>query len=264
MKKYLSYFKTNFYAESAYKADFFIDIASSIVFFFVFYFIWTSVYQNGNISNIGTFSLSATITYYFITSLIYRMEPGEYMYLNNEIWNGWLTNEIIRPYSARLIYVISALAPMSVIMLLYLPVAAVMIIFASQYIVLPSLLMFALFLVSLALGFLLSMSMNLIIHTLCFFYGDQGSNITLLNYIISILGGGIFPLSFLPAKVFAIINFLPFKFLFFVPANVFLGKMGVSEILYSWLNVSVWIITFFAIYYFLFQKGLKNYTATGR
>jgi len=264
MNKYFHYLKLNLREEFAYKADFFIDVAFNVSFFLVFFFVWKAVYSSGNLTEIANYSLANTITYYFLTSLIFRLGLGENMYLNREIWNGWITYELVRPYSPKLIYILTAYVMSFISFAFFIPIAIVIIIFAAQYLILPSLAMFLLFLVTILLSLTLAISFNAILHSLCFYFGDQDANITLTNYVFSMLGGALIPLNFLPAGLFQVLNYLPFKFIFYVPINIFMGKVPIDQIYSSWFQMIAWIIVFFSLYYFIFQNGLKKYAAVGR
>ncbi|MCX6809151.1 MAG: hypothetical protein NTZ65_00115 [Candidatus Berkelbacteria bacterium] len=264
MKKYLKYFLTNFHEEATYKADFIFYIGSEVVFFVVFYFIWTNVYAKGGVTDISTFSLSATITYYFLTSLLFRLNPKQAIYLNRSIWNGELTNEISKPYSVTLIYIVSSLSLMALEMIAYLPFAAIILIFVSKYIIFASVVNLLLFLASAVLASLLGITLYLFLHSLCFHFGDQDANLTLIDYLISFLGGALFPLRFLPVNLYQAFSYLPFKFLFDFPANVYLGKVSSSDLRIGFTEAFLWILIFSALYYFSFQSGLKKYAAVGR
>ena len=264
MLKYLKYFKTNFAEEATYKADFIFYIGSEIIFFVVFYFIWTNVYQKGGVTDISSFSLPATITYYFLTSLLFRLNPGDAIYLNRAIWNGELTNEIAKPYSIKLIYFVSSVSIMALEMLTYLPFALIILIFVSKYIIFVSYWYLFLFIISMVLASTLGITLYLLLHSFCFYFGDQDANIGLISYIISLVGGALFPLRFLPTSLYNAFNYLPFKFLFDFPANVYLGKISNHDIWMGFIQMVVWIIVFFCLYYFSFQNGLKRYSAVGR
>ena len=264
MSKYIAYFRVSFYDLMAYKADFVIYIIANMVFFFIYFALWKNIYQVNGISDIHSYSLVNTITYFFVTSFIFRLDPGGAMYLNETIWNGSFTNDLIKPWSAIFVDVLFTLAELSVRVLLYLPFCLFIFIVAYQYIDLPTALNFIYFLVTIFLGIFLNIFFFEIFHALCFHYGDQEANINLIVYVIAFPAGGFFPLAFLPETLRSIANVLPFRFLFDTPANIFLGKLSSAEILSAWGQMILWILVFFIIFYLIFKSGLKKYTGTGR
>jgi ABC-type uncharacterized transport system permease subunit len=85
----------------------------------------------------------------------------------------------------------------------------------------------------------------------------------LINWVISIIGGGMFPLAFLPHAL-KWINMLPPRFLFDFPSRIFLGKFTMPELFSGWIQMIFWIIVLAIIFKFVYKGGLKRYTGTGR
>lgn len=264
MRKYFVYFNVGFKNLATYKADFIIYIIANMVFFFIYFALWTNIYSASGATEINTYSLSNTITYFFITSLLFRFDPTFAMYLNEMIWDGGLTNDLVKPWSAIIVDIVFTLAELSLRVLLYLPFCLFIFIVAFNYIDLPGFLNLLYFLMTVILGVFLSISFYEIIHALCFHFGDQDANINLVSYIVAFLAGGFFPLAFLPHGLKTVFEILPFRFLFDVPANIFLGKLSGLEILSAWTQMLAWTALFFVVFYFLFKTGLKKYTGTGR
>lgn len=264
MKKYLIYFKVGFLDLLAYRADFIIYIVFNMVFFFVFLALWKNIYTGTGITEINNYSLNNTITYYFITSLIFRLDPTFSMYLNYTVWNGSFTNDLIKPWSALAVDLIYTLSELLLKLLLYLPFCFFIYIVSSQYINLPGFNNLIYFLITIFLGIFLAYYFYQMIHALCFHFGDQENNIGLVSFVVAFLAGGTFPLAFLPDKIRAIFEVLPFRFLFDVPANIFLEKLSEAQILLNWLQMILWTILFATIFYFIYRTGLKKYTGTGR
>lgn len=249
---------------TAYKADYLLSLIMDTIFFFVSFALWRIVFSEGNITNIDTYSLKDTITYFFVTSILFRMEVSNSIYLNWTIWSGYFTNDLIKPWNITTITMIDTIAEKVFLVLLYLPVLGVIFLAAHHYIQLPTSINFLYFLISVALAFFLGIMFNLIFHAFCFFWGDQDANIEFVNYIALFFAGSFFPLAFLPPKLLVIFQALPFKNLFFVPIEIFLGKLPPERIYLSWLETILWTIAFYIIYQVVYKKGLKYYTGTGR
>jgi len=264
MYKYLVYYQVGFKNLATYKADFIIHIIANMVFFFIYFALWKSIYSTTGTAEINTYSLSNTITYFFITSILFRFEPTFAMYLNESIWDGYLTNDLVRPWSAIAADIIFTIAEVSLRVLLYLPFCLFIFLVAANYIDLPTFANLFYFLITVIFGLFMSIAFYEIIHALCFYFGDQEANINLISYIVVFLAGGFFPLLFLPQALQSFFHLLPFRFLFDVPANIFLGKFSFLEILGIWTQMIAWTVGFFAIFMFLFKNGLKRYTGTGR
>lgn len=262
--KYWVYFRTSFHNTLAYKADFIIYIIANMVFFFIYFALWKNIYSASGATEINTYSLTQTITYYFVTSFIFRLDPTFRMYLNDMIWTGMFTNDLIKPWNAILADIVYTFNELILNFLLYLPFCLFIFIVAFQYINLPGAANLIYFFITVVLGAFLAISFYEIIHALCFHFGDQEANISLVSYIVAFLAGGFFPLAFLPEKLKMIFEILPFKFLFDVPANIYLGKLSNLEIFTSWIQMLLWTGLFFTIFYIIYKTGIKKYTGTGR
>lgn len=260
MLKYLIYFKLAFNDLLAYKANFIIYIVANMVFFFLYFTIWKNIYTTNGLTDIAAFTLNNTVTYYFITSFMFRLDPTNAMYLNETVWSGSFTNDLIKPWSAIIIDFVYTLNELCVRVLLYLPFAAFMFFAASGFVDLPTIPNLIYFIITCILAIFLSFFFYNIIHALCFHFGDQDANISLLSYFIAFPAGGFFPLAFLPETLRKIAYVLPFRFLFDTPANIYLGKLSQGQIFSAWGQMVLWIVVFFIIFYIVFKTGLKKYT----
>ncbi len=264
MKKYWRYFITNFKLNTAYKADFITGLFIDIVFFFISFALWKTIYSEGNINTIGSYNLRDTITYFFATSIIFRLEVSGSIYLGWQIWSGYFTNDLTKPWNIPFISILDVLAEKSLVVLLYVPMLLIIYFSAKNYLILPDLSHLLLFIVTTLIGMAVAISFNLIIHAMTFFFGDQDANVELVNYVGNFFAGAMIPLTFLPFYLYKLTTFLPFKYIFYVPIEVFLGKLTLNEIFINWGVALLWITGFYIIFRVAYKKGLRHYTGTGR
>lgn len=264
MRKYLAFFNTSFRGFSTYKADFLVGIIFNLVFFFIYFSLWKAIYAGSGSTEINTYTLADTITYYFIITLIFRFDVDGRIWLGSDIWDGNITNDLVKPWNLIWVHILTTLSEIAVELLLFLPFAIFIFVFAFNYIALPSLAIFGYFLITILLGLFLNFMINLSIHALTFRFGDQEGNSSLINYLISFFAGAVFPLIFMPEPARSVFMNLPFRFLFDFPANVFMGKVATSDIFIGWVQMLGWGLGFFLLLMFIYKKGLKVYTGTGR
>lgn len=264
MKKYWVYFLVSLKSESTYKADFILSMAADMVFFFINFIVWKTIYTTGNISSIDNYTLTNTVTYFFVTSLIFRLDASNFLYLGYSIWDGYFTNDLVKPWYVKLADPIICYADMFLNFLLYVPLMLFMLVFTHSFVVLPGLTQLIYFGITLFLALTFGLIINLSFHTLTFFFGDQDNNISIFNYIIAFLAGGFLPLAFLPDTLGKILHVLPFRFLFDVPVNVYLGKIGIDQLLGIWGQMILWMFAFYVIFHYLFKFGLRRYSGVGR
>ncbi len=264
MKKYFQYLFVSAKVALAYKWNFLFSAFFDLAFFLIFFSLWTNVYRVNNLTYVGSYDINHLITYYFITEVIFRLDVMGSMYLNYQIWDGYFTNDLIKPWNVTVVNMLDTIAEKAINVLMCIPAVLLMIFIARRYIEFTGFNNILLFLASVAVAFLLNISFNLSLHALCFKYGDQDAMIGLGNYVSWFLAGAFFPLEFLPAKFHAMVNLLPFKYLFDVPANTYLGKFSPDQILMNFAVGLLWIVILLSTYLIIFKRGVKYYTGTGR
>ncbi|OQB06075.1 MAG: hypothetical protein BWY19_00504 [bacterium ADurb.Bin212] len=264
MSKYANYFNMCVRSMLAYKADYFLYMAINTVFFYISIALWLTIYKVGGVDQINSYTISNTITYYLLTTLIFRFDMVNVIYLGNEIWTGKFTNDYIKPWNVTFIHFIASVADIFMGLLTFVPFLLIMYFSSSWLITLPSAQNVLLFIITMILAMVMNFFFNLIFHALTFHYGDRRSLIELINFIISFLAGSMFPLAFLSGTIKDIFLALPFKYLFYIPIETFLGKMTSEQIIRSWPIIITWSLIFFGVYRVVFLTGIKKYEGTGR
>lgn len=119
------------------------------------------------------------------------------------------------------------------------------------------------FVLSLAISFLLGFFLEACIGLIGFWFLEVtslGFIYMLMNFLLS---GHMFPLELLPGSIGSIVNFLPFKYLAYFPAAVFLGKIRGTE-MYVGLAVEIaWVLFFIVLARILWYRGVKRYSGFG-
>jgi len=81
-----------------------------------------------------------------------------------------------------------------------------------------------------------------------------------LNFFIS---GQMMPLDLLPEPWFSILELLPFQYMAYFPAVVFLGKVTGTRLWLHLLRELLWAVAFIVLARVLFRMGLRRYSAFG-
>ncbi len=82
-----------------------------------------------------------------------------------------------------------------------------------------------------------------------------------MTLIVNFFEGSVVPLDLLPDIVLKISDYLPFKYILFVPISIFLGKIDLSFGLF--LVPCLWVIILYFLSIFMLKKGLKKYEGYG-
>lgn len=210
-----------------------------------------------------------------IISRAFSSMPGLTSGIANQVRDGEIKKFLIQPVDMvgcllmkriahKLVYYLIATLPFALVFFLcrgfFLdgwPPANVMVVFVSSL------------LLAFALGFFLETCIGLVS-----FWFLEVTSITFIYMLLTFfLSGHMFPLDLLPSDASwgslgpinfrAIVDFLPFKYLAYFPAAVFLGKVEGTAI-YTGLAVQVaWVVFFMILSRILWLRGVRRYSGFG-
>ena len=90
-------------------------------------------------------------------------------------------------------------------------------------------------------------------------FGDIKSLTTLEEMVNAIFSGRVAPLAFLPFGFQAAADYLPFKYLAFIPAQIFVGHIPLSDIPKIFMIGLLWVAVLGLLTYGIWYRGLKRY-----
>ena len=243
-----------------YRANLLVSVSYIIFPFLAYAFLWAAVYRHGG--QIGNYSGNQMLTYYLFVLVIGGTMPiFAYSDISKSIKNGDLSYFLIRPISF-VGYYYSVLFGASVMWLIAHIIGVLpLLIFFKDKIILPGVqdLLWGVvfYIVAHALAFMAGVIFNL----LSFWVGNPYGFSQLWAFTIGLLGGEVLPLDLIP--VGQVLNYLPFKFIFYVPIQVLVGRMALSDKLSNLFVGIVWILVLRAIVQLMWLAGLKRYEAVG-
>ena len=109
------------------------------------------------------------------------------------------------------------------------------------------------------MGFFLEATLGLI----GFWFLEVSSLLFIYMLFSFFLSGHMFPLDMLPQPWRAIVDMLPFKYLAYYPAAVFLGKVPRDELLVGLGIEAAWVLFFFGTARLAFRLGVRRYSGYG-
>jgi len=219
---------------------------------------------------IAGYTFSGMIAYYLmvIISRAFSSMPGLTTGIANQVRNGEIKKFLIQPVDMigcllvqrvahKLVYYLIAALPFALVFWLCgdffvhgWPAPDVMFVFITSL------------LLSFLLGFYLESCIGLIafwfleVTSLTFIY-------MLLNFLLS---GHMFPLELLPTKpvdLRGFVEFMPFKYLAYFPAAVFLGKVEGADMWRGLIVEVLWVLFFILLSRWLWSRGVKRYSGFG-
>ncbi len=112
-------------------------------------------------------------------------------------------------------------------------------------------------------SFIIELLMSYLIGLTAFWTLEVDGIFTTVWRIKKLFSGGYFPLDFLPASFVSASFLLPFAYSFFIPVQIYLGKMSVTLGIKGILVQIFWILALYAIIKIVWKKGLKKYESVG-
>jgi ABC-2 type transport system permease protein len=73
----------------------------------------------------------------------------------------------------------------------------------------------------------------------------------------------MFPLTMLPDHVATFVNFLPFKYLAYFPAAIFLGKIPEEDLPLELAIEACWLTFFIVVCRYAYARGVRRYSGFG-
>jgi ABC-2 type transport system permease protein len=116
---------------------------------------------------------------------------------------------------------------------------------------------------SLLLGFVLGFHLEACLGMLGFWFLEVSSLLYVINTINFFVSGQMFPLDLLGEQWAGALRSLPFQYLAYFPAMIFLGKVQGGDLVRGLLTETAWVVFFVVLARLLYRLGLRRYSAYG-
>ncbi len=263
MGKYYTGFKLQVIKHVTYRARVIIWFLVDIGQFLILPFLWLAIYAGK--SEIQGFTTEDIVTYYILMafiSLSTSCHAGEY--IQKDIRKGELNKFITKPLSYSFRMATTGYSYNFVATCFVIPVIILFSILFPEYITFPnSFFTIILFIISLFCAAVISCLFHLIIGFTTFWLEQNGVAMQMRSILEKVFGGELAPLSFYPTFLQHIAFVLPFQYIAFFPAQIYLEKIVPIEIGKHFLFIIGWIVFLTIISLVLWKRGLKRYEAPG-
>lgn len=226
MNSYTGLFKMSFKGELQYKAKALSGIVTQIFWGLLYIYLYTA-FMGGKI--IEDFSLKQMISYVWIGQAFFVLRFADLpKNCAREIENGDVCYKFVRPvdlynqwFAEHAGYKIAA----TIIRCVPLTIIAFLMPGGLNLMLPSSVLSFLVFVLALTIGALMTSAISMFSVFLTFKTLSPKGILTMVNVITGVLGGMYVPLVFMPIGVQKVLNYLPFRFIFDLPARVYIGNI---------------------------------------
>ncbi len=224
--------------------------------------VWQVIYQ-GTTDTLG-YTQSSMITYVFLASMLQSVVlSSALMGLANTIYSGEFSNQLLKPVNMYG-YLASqeAADKLKNFFFLILESLALYFLFLPQ-LVLPSLINGLFFLLLTGGAIVLNFLITLLFGAIGFWSPDTWGPRFIFFMIVDFTAGKLFPLDIFPEFIQKIIFLTPLPFFTFVPTQVFLERFDTTTALQHTMTLSFWIAILWLMVWYIWKKGIKNYSSAG-
>lgn len=264
MKKYLAFFQKEFANTAIYRGPLFIWTINSVFQLVIMTALWKSVLSGGVIAG---YTRSELVTYYCVAVLLDRFINWMPFYGTvDEIKSGEISiSSLIKPFSFywRRFAEEAGWHVFSTVFALPIFVALVFF-FRSEIVFSLSVQNVFFVLAAVFLGSFVTFGISLCLGLSAFWFSDVWAFDSLFWATRVALAGMLLPLSFIPASFRTLIDFLPFRYTFSFPLEIYLGKLSVGQIVLGLVAAFFWIVISAVIYKMLWNRGRKIYASFGQ
>ena len=264
MRKYWYIAKMSFQEFFSYRANFALEVLGGIVAALAILLVWITI--GGSRSFVGEYTNNELITYFILMGWIFSFIflTGQGDDVNDDIHNGEFSFLLVRPMNILLYYFVRDMArKVTTGFIGFFGILVVYFFFKSSF--LPPITWW-----SGVFAFLLVLLGSIIHHVLfslgsiVAFWMEQTWSIRfVMRTVIELAMGIMIPLSLFPPFWRSISYVLPFQFMGYVPAQVYLGKSVSFGIGWMLLALGAWLGVLVYIQRKVFARGVRIYTAPG-
>ncbi|MGZ3487384.1 MAG: ABC transporter permease [Isosphaeraceae bacterium] len=266
LKKHTKIVRVSLSERMTYRSDFLLGTILRFLPLVTTILLWKSIYESSGASELAGFRYREMIAYLLLThiSRMFSSMPGLAGGIARDIREGTLKRYLIQPVDM-IGYLLSyrVAHKIAYITMSFLPYAALFILCRGYFDGFPDALTLAAYAVSLILSFLVGFFFEASVGMVGFWFLEVTSLLYIVMTLNFFISGHMLPLDLLPQPWSTILKALPFQYMAYFPAVVFLRKVtGWNLVLHLLLELT-WVVAFMVLCRGLYRLGLKRYSAYG-
>ncbi|HJT79222.1 MAG TPA: ABC-2 family transporter protein [Gemmataceae bacterium] len=272
LRKYLNIFRVSLVERMTYRGDFFLSTCLRFLPMVTTILLWTAIFQGAaqeqsiDSKPISGFYYREMIAYLLLVhiSRMFSSMPGLASGMARDIREGTLKKYLLQPIDM-LSYLVSYRAAHKVAYVsgVALPYALLFFLCRGFFDGFPDGPTLLAYLASLLLAFVVGFFFEASIGMIGFWFLEVTSFLYVVNTVNFFISGQMFPLDLLPPFWSGLLKHLPFQYMAYFPAAVFLGKIRGPDLAWGLLGEAAWAAFFVVVARVLYRLGLRRYSAYG-
>jgi ABC-2 type transport system permease protein len=265
-RKYLKILRVSLVERLTYRADFFVTMLFRFLPLLTTFLLWDAVFESSGKKEIVGFTHDEMLAYLLLVQIsrMFSSMPGLAGGIAQDIRDGNLKKYLLQPIDmTAYLLAYRGAHKLAYIATSILPYGLLFAWFHAIFPPFPDLVTFLAYLASLVMSFLLGFFFEAAIGMVGFWLLEVTSFLWVVNTVNFFISGQMFPIDLLPEPAAAILRPLPFPFLAYWPAMIFLGKVEGANLAFVLLCQLVWVIVLMGLTRLLYRRGLRHYGAYG-
>ena len=265
-RKYFKIFRVTLIERMTYRSDFFLATCLRFLPMLTTILLWGAIFKGSGQDRLAGFSSNEMIAYLLMVQIsrMFSSMPGLAGGIAREIRDGSLKKYLIQPLDMIHYLLVYRIAhKITYITTTFLPHALLFYLCWDYFDRFPDPLTFVAYLISLVLAFVVGFYFEVCVGMVGFWFLEVTSLLYIVMTVNFFLSGHMFPLDLLPPFWVALMKALPFQYLAYFPAVVFLGKVEGLGLVLGLAGEAAWALVFILLSRWLYRGGLRRYSAFG-
>ena len=241
----------------AYVIGNFFDLLAQIV-------VWSAAFRD--VSEVNGYDYQTMLSY-VVFGWIFRYLTTNYEYesiIQKDIHLGRLSNFIIKPISYVKYVMANAIGRNFFAFGVIIVTSAVyVIIFGKNLIFSSSLWVGPILFIYFIMAYLTKFYISIIIGYIGFWTKEISGMSYSANTLVKFFSGAYFPLDLLPGSILYVFYGFPFIYIFFMPTQIFIGRIDFAQSFRGILVMGVWLLVLHFAVKILWKLGLNKYESAG-
>ena len=268
--KYASIFRVSLKERMTYRGDFLLGTILRFLPMVTTILLWQAIYTGSGQSRQGsasvTFSYREMIAYLLLTNIsrMFSSMPNLAGGIAREIREGTMKRYLIQPIDMigyLLVYRIAH--KVTYIVMSFIPYALLFFLCRDFFDGFPDAKTMVAFAISLVLSFMIGFFFEVSVGMVGFWFLEVTSLLYIVMTLNFFISGHMLPLDLLPEPWGSMLKLLPFQYMAYFPAVVFLGKVQGMTLVNYLLGALFWAVFFVVLARGLYRLGLRRYSAFG-
>ncbi|WP_270169131.1 ABC transporter permease [Paenibacillus sp. SYP-B4298] len=259
---YLDIIRIRFLTMLAYRVNYYSGIVIYAINIGAYYFLWLAIF--GDQETLGGFTVAQMTTYVAVSWM------SRAFYFNNldreianEIRDGSVAIQFIRPYSYLLVKMMQGFGEGLFRLLLFMVPGMIVVCLIFPVTLPTSATTWLVYLVMLAFSFLINTQINMLTGLFAFYVENNEGMMRMKRVMVDLFSGVIVPVTFFPGWLEAVMKWLPFQAITYLPSSVFTGRTEGSQALQVLGLQALWFVALLLPIWWIWRRARNRLFVQG-